>query len=91
MGTCDVGLDFSGANYIIHVELDWTPDNHTQMSGRILNPEKKEPTSSTYLVFGNTIEDDIIEMLLNKSKDIEQTIGGAMLTKIFNRIMEDPF
>lgn len=89
MGTCNEGLDFSAANYVIHTELDWTPDNHTQASGRILNPEKKDPTSANYLVFANTIEDDIIEILLNKSKNIEKTVGGSMLTKIFNRMMED--
>jgi len=88
MDTCNEGLDFSVANHIITTELDWTPDKHTQASGRILNPEKKAPTNSNYVVINNTIEDDIIDVLLNKSGNIEKVIGGEMLTKVLSKLSE---
>ena len=81
------GLDFSIANYVIHTELSWTPDDHTQASGRIVNPEKKVPTNSNYIIMNNTIEDDIIEVLLDKSGNIDQVIGGDTLSKVLKKIV----
>lgn len=82
------GLDFSIANNVIHTELDWTPDNHVQASGRIINTEKKTPTNSNYIVMNNTIEEDIVKTLLDKSSNIDKVIGGTTLSKVLSRIVE---
>lgn len=89
--TCNEGLDFSAANHVIHTELDWTPDKHKQASSRVLNTEKIIPTTANFLVANNTVDEDIAAVLVNKSKNIEEVIGGNLFSNILNRISDLPF
>jgi SWI/SNF-related matrix-associated actin-dependent regulator 1 of chromatin subfamily A len=60
-------LTLTAARHAIFVDLDWNPANHEQAGDRIHRIGQTKEVFLHYLVAGNTIDEDIVKMLQEKS------------------------
>lgn len=82
MKTAGVGFNLTASSEVLFMELGWTPAEHKQCEDRAWRIGQKNNVNVNYLVMNNTIDMDIIDVLLNKSNVIEQSVGGELLSKL---------
>lgn len=59
------------------LELGWTPGDHIQAEDRVLRiGQTADAVFAYYLIAGDTIEEEIMELLEKKAKIIDQTLDG---------------
>jgi len=89
MQTTGTGFNLTAASEVLFMELAWTPSEHKQCEDRAWRIGQKNKVNVNYLIAKNTIDEDIIELLNNKSEVIEGTFKGELLNKYILRIFSD--
>lgn len=64
------------------VELSWSPKDHEQFEDRLHRSEQKDSVTSYYLIAPDTVEEDIVKLLDEKSKNIDKVIDGKEIGEI---------
>lgn len=82
MKTAGVGFNLTASSEVVFMELGWTPADHKQCEDRAWRIGQKNNVNVNYLILKNTIDEDIIDLLLNKSNVIEKSVGGELLSKL---------
>lgn len=82
MKTAGVGFNLTASSEVVFMELGWTPADHKQCEDRAWRIGQKNNVNVNYLVLNDTIDLDIIDLLLNKSNVIEKSVGGELLSKL---------
>lgn len=85
MRTIGTGITLTEATNAIFIELDWTPSIHRQAEDRIHRIGSMYPVTIKYLVMKDTIEEDIIDLLMQKDNVIQGITGDNMLVKLLSR------
>jgi SWI/SNF-related matrix-associated actin-dependent regulator 1 of chromatin subfamily A len=88
LATMGVGFTLTTASDVVFVELGWTPTLHQQAEDRCYRIGQKNTVNVNYLILKDTIDEDIAEMLMNKSEVIEGAVKGRVLAKIFIKAMK---
>lgn len=71
------GIDLVSAADLAFVELGWTPGDMKQARDRIYRiGQKAKRLNLTYLIGEDTIEEDILQLLMDKQKIIDAVIDG---------------
>ncbi len=86
MQTTGTGFNLTSSSEVLFMELGWTPAEHKQCEDRCWRIGQKHKVNVNYLVAKNTIDEDIIEVLNNKSEVIEGAIRGELLNKFILKI-----
>ncbi len=71
-----VGLTLTASSKVYFAECGWTPGEHAQMQDRVHRIGQTDPCSATYLVAGNTIEEQFVEVLQNKTETVTKILDG---------------
>ena len=74
----NVGINLTGAAYVIFAELDWSPSIHRQAEDRLHRIGQKRTVFSHYLVGSGTFDEQIIPTLLDKTVEIADALGDRM-------------
>ena len=88
MKTAGVGFNLTAASEVLFMELGWTPAEHKQCEDRAWRIGQKNNVNCNYLIMKDTIDEDIVEILHNKSEIIEGTIEGKLLSKMILKFMK---
>lgn len=89
MQTTGTGFNLTAASEVLFMELGWTPSEHKQCEDRAWRIGQKNTVNINYLIAINTIDEDIIELLNNKSEVIEGTFKGELLNRTILKIFSD--
>ena len=76
----NVGINLTGAAYVIFAELDWSPSIHRQAEDRLHRIGQKRTVFSHYLVGNGTFDEQIIPRLLDKTVTIADALGDKLET-----------
>lgn len=87
--TTGTGFNLTASSEVLFMELGWTPAEHKQAEDRCWRIGQKNKVNINYLIAINTIDEDIIEILNNKSEVIEGTFKGELLNKQILKIFSD--
>ena len=79
--TTGTGFNLTASSEVLFMELGWTPAEHKQAEDRCWRIGQKNKVNINYLIAINTIDEDIVEILNNKSEVIEGTFKGELLNK----------
>jgi SWI/SNF-related matrix-associated actin-dependent regulator of chromatin subfamily A-like protein 1 len=72
-----VGWTLTAASSTATVELGWTTGSHLQFEDRVHRiGQEADSVNSYYLIAANTIEEDILELLMYKEKNIDAIVDG---------------
>lgn len=82
IATAGVGFTLTTASEVLFLEFDWTPAKHIQAEDRVYRIGQKNKVNINYTYFKETIEEDIIEILMDKSEVIEKSIRGKLIQKL---------
>ena len=85
-----VGLTLTAAHATCFLEFDWVPAGHLQAEDRVHRiGQKAESVHAYYLTAVNTIDQDIMEMLEDKAKILDQVLDGKKIDKssIFSKLL----
>lgn len=66
-GCLQYGVDLSAANYNVFYSTPWSYRIYNQARMRIVHPEKREPITNIHLVTKNTVDEDVMECIKEKS------------------------
>ena len=80
------GLQFSGCRTVVYGELDWSPAQHEQASGRVHRDGQKEPVVAYYLVSDEGCDPFMVDILGIKR---EQSEGIKNPDRQFGKKPED--
>jgi len=89
--TCSEGINLSASSTVIFMEYSWTPIDHVQAKSRITGLRslgKKGYLDIHFLFLKDTIEEDIAEILVDKSLNFEETFEGRLLTRVLDRFIQ---
>jgi len=64
------------------VELGWSPTDHSQAEDRLHRIGQKDSVTSYYLIAPDTVEEEIVGLLDEKTKMIEQLVDGKAEAEI---------
>lgn len=76
MGSCGVGLTLTKARRVLFGELAWTPNDITQAEARARRFGQTEAVLVDYVVYNNSLDGYIGQMILEKAEVIGQLIEG---------------
>ena len=85
-----VGLTLTAAHATCFLEFDWVPAGHLQAEDRVHRiGQEAESVHAYYLTAVNTIDQDIMEMLEEKAKVLDQILDGKKIDKnsIFSKLL----
>lgn len=82
MKTAGVGYNLTAASEVLFMELGWTPAEMKQCEDRAWRIGQKSKVNINYLLMEGTIDEDIVEILQNKSKVIEGAVEGQLLNSV---------
>lgn len=71
------GLNLTGANHVIHYNLEWNPAVEDQASARAHRKGQEKPVTVHKLFFVNTIEEIIVERLDKKREIADTAVTGV--------------
>ena len=71
-----VGLDLTGADYVIHLDPWWNPAVEDQASDRAHRIGQKRPVTVYRLITKGTVEESVLELHGRKRKLAEDLISG---------------
>ncbi len=78
-----VGLNFTGARFVIFMHFGWTPAVHAQAMDRVHRIGQDRPVLVEFFVTPGTIDDRFVKILLRKEAD--QNLVLADDSDVFNR------
>jgi SNF2 family DNA or RNA helicase len=81
--TGKVGLDFSCADTAIYYSNDYSCDARVQSEDRVVHPQKTTPVLIIDLLTENTIDEDVLDLLKEKSSN-----SALLMSKLLTRIKE---
>jgi SWI/SNF-related matrix-associated actin-dependent regulator 1 of chromatin subfamily A len=70
-----VGFNITKATRILNVEPDWTPATNQQGNDRSHRYGQTNPVFVEYLVYQNSVDKRVLDVILKKTKLIEQAMG----------------
>jgi SWI/SNF-related matrix-associated actin-dependent regulator 1 of chromatin subfamily A len=76
---CAVSLSLHSATSTLTTELPWVPADDSQCNDRVRRIGQTQKTTHYYAVIKNSIDDRVIELLLEKQAMISQAIDGETL------------
>lgn len=82
MQSAGVGFNITSASEVKFLELDWTPAMHEQAESRAHRIGQKNKVNVEYLILKDSIDEDIIDTLNQKSEVIEKISKGQLLNKL---------
>jgi SNF2 family DNA or RNA helicase len=71
----NVGINLTAASYVIFAELDWSPAIHRQAEDRLHRIGQKKAVFAHYLVGEETLDETIVNVLVDKSLEIDGIMG----------------
>ena len=71
----NVGINLTAASYVIFAELDWSPAIHRQAEDRLHRIGQRKAVFAHYLVGEETLDDTIVNVLVDKSLEIDAIMG----------------
>ena len=86
------GLTLTSASDVCFIGLPWVPALCSQAECRVLRIGQKNACTAYYLLAHNTIEEDIAEIIDQKTKTISAIVEGksapedSLLTELMNRV-----
>jgi len=91
-----VGITLTQASIVIFADLDWTPEIHAQAEDRAHRIGQTGTVNIHYYVCKDTIEEDIIEVLVLKKQIIQEILdgnkkrvkSGSVMTEFLKRMNE---
>ncbi|MFZ2189131.1 MAG: DEAD/DEAH box helicase [Candidatus Moraniibacteriota bacterium] len=86
--TADVGVNFSGADKIIHYNEPWTIYDKKQQIGRVYREGLKHDLSAVTMIVSNSIEEGIYNYIRTKEKAIEKLISGIPMTEVEKAMLQ---
>lgn len=89
MQTTGTGFNLTASSEVLFMEFGWTPAEHKQCEDRCWRIGQKHKVNVNYLIAKGTIDEDIIEVLNNKSEVIEGAIRGELLNKFILKVFEN--
>ncbi len=78
-----VGLNFTGARFVLFLHFGWTPAVHAQAMDRVHRIGQDRPVVVEFFVTPGTIDDRFVKLLLRKEAD--QNLVLADESDVFNR------
>jgi len=69
-------LTLVAGRHAVFVDLDWNPANHEQAGDRVHRIGQEREVFLHYLVASNTVEEDIVKLLQEKSQDTSALLDG---------------
>lgn len=72
-----VGINLTEASIVIFADMEWTPEIHSQAEDRAHRIGQNKMLNVYYYVAKDTIEEDIIKLLTEKKKIINELIDGT--------------
>jgi superfamily II DNA or RNA helicase len=80
-----LGLNLTGADYVIHLDPWWNPAVEDQASDRAYRIGQKRPVTIYKLIAANTIEEKIIDLHTTKKNLADALLEGADVAKKLTR------
>ena len=71
----NIGINLTRAKYVIFAELDWSPAIHRQAEDRLHRIGQRKAVFAHYLVGEETLDDTIVNVLVDKSLEIDAIMG----------------
>ncbi|MWG36682.1 DEAD/DEAH box helicase [Halomarina oriensis] len=81
------GLNLQFAHLMVNYDLPWNPTRIDQRIGRLHRYGQEETVKIKNLFVDDTRESDILELLMNKLDEIEETLG--MSSDVLGLVLED--
>ena len=72
-----LGLNLTGANYVIHVDPWWNPAIEQQATDRAHRIGQKQPVTVYHLISSNTIEEKILRLHKTKRNLADTFLSGT--------------
>lgn len=88
MGAIARGLDIIGANHIIVLALEWSPEILKQVCGRIHRPGQTKECYEYILLAAGTIDGDMHELCAAKFQALREAIDGTARYSTVAEILE---
>jgi len=79
IGAAGVGLTLTAASHVVFAELDWVPGNVTQAEDRCHRIGQLENVLVQHLVFDQSLDARMVEIIVEKQKIIEQALDKGSL------------
>ena len=76
-----VGISLTAAQYVLFAELDWSPSIHRQAEDRLHRIKQKGAVTAHYLIGEETLDESIVETLVEKSLTIDGIMGDEHETE----------
>lgn len=73
-----VGITLTQADTVFFLDLDWTPGPHRQAEDRAHRIGQPNPVDVHYLLYGNTIDTDLWDIIGGKEEVISQVVDGEV-------------
>ena len=67
MAVAGVGIDLTRARLTVNAEMSYTPADHAQSEARVFRSGQKLPCMTYWLVVRGTVEDRVVEILMQKA------------------------
>jgi SNF2 family DNA or RNA helicase len=77
------GLNITGANHVIHYNLEWNPAKEDQASFRVYRPGQVKNVFIHRFYYANTIDEVIDERVAFKRNLASQTVDGLLTEEDF--------
>ena len=88
-----MGINLTKADTVIFLDCDWVPATHMQAEDRTHRIGQVNPVQVFYMVVADTVDEDMIAILSEKQKIIDQIVDGEVFTdlgskSIFNDVVK---
>lgn len=86
-----VGITLTAARTVVFLELGWNPAEHNQAEDRVHRIGQDKECSAYYLIAGDSIEEELMELIDSKRKNIDsiidavETVDDDLLGKLFEK------
>jgi SNF2 family DNA or RNA helicase len=74
-----VGLNITNASIVMFMDMDWSPEVHSQAEDRAHRIGQAKTVNVYYYAVKDTIEEDIMDILGRKKEIIKTVMGGSKL------------